>query len=189
MMLFASGHLAEYKEDRAMSDDRISAAIEALLSELDKQQQEVAETKKTINTLRRRNGEEALFTDVEIPGSVTGTIHPSQFYGKPLSTAAREYLETRNRRACPIEDVMRAMVQGGFDFDALGWKEADRLRSLSISLAKNSSIFHRLPNGTFGLLAWYPDVEKKSAKGDRDKTQAKDSGTTSEESKTDTPGK
>jgi len=29
------------------------------------------------------------------------------------------------------------------------------LRRLAISLAKSSKTFHRLPNGTFGLTAWY----------------------------------
>jgi hypothetical protein len=49
------------------------------------------------------------------------------------------------------------MLEGGFDFDMLGWKENDRLRSLAISLAKNNVKFHRLKNGSFGLREWYDE--------------------------------
>jgi hypothetical protein len=32
---------------------------------------------------------------------------------------------------------------------------------LGLNIAKNTKAFHRLPNGTYGLLGWYPEVEKK----------------------------
>jgi hypothetical protein len=145
-----------------MTNPKYNDAIDTLLGELDEQQKGVVDTKKTINALRRRNGEPPLFSEAEL--GETQTINPSRpdlYYGKPLATACREYLELR-RQACKAEDVLDALEKGGFDFDALGYKKNDRLRSLSISMAKNTAIFHRLPNGTFGLLAWYPEATTKT---------------------------
>lgn len=139
-------------------DQKLSAAIEVLMEQLEEEITAVNETKKMINALRKRNGEKPLFNDVDLPRS-QNISRPDIFYGKPFSTAAREFLDFR-RRACSTDEILSGLEQGGFDFEAVGWKEKDRLRSLAISLAKNSAIFHRLPNGTFGLLSWYPDMAK-----------------------------
>jgi hypothetical protein len=139
----------------------LSPAVEALRNQLQDQLKEVAETKKMINALLKRMGEEPEFQDVEVESLRSGgPVRADQYYGKPFATAAQEYLE-RRRQACMPEEVLRGLEQGGFDFRALGWKDNDRLRSLAISLAKNNQKFHKLPNGTFGLLAWYPDVASR----------------------------
>jgi hypothetical protein len=82
-----------------------------------------------------------------------------RYYGRPLATVAQEYLEGR-KEACKPEEILEGLRGGGFDFKALQWGggEKDWIRNLSISLAKNTKAFHRLPNGTFGLVAWYPEV-------------------------------
>lgn len=148
-----------------MKDEKLSGAIEVLLSKLEEDTRKVVETKKMINSLRGMNGEEPLFHDVDTPQS-QNISRPDIFYGKPFSTAARDFLEMK-KRACSTEEILRGFEQGGFDFDAVGWKEKDRLRSLAISLAKNSAVFHKLPNGTFGLLAWYPDIAKRKTEKDK----------------------
>jgi hypothetical protein len=149
-------------------DDKLNAAIEVLVAKLDEQMRSVIDTKKMINSLRQMNGEEPLYHDTELEQSqIMGLSRPDIFYGKPFATAAREYLEMR-KRSCLAEEVLRGLEQGGFDFNVLGWKEKDRLRSLAISLAKNTTFFHKLPNGTFGLLSWYPEVAKR--KSEREKT-------------------
>lgn len=140
--------------------EALSAAIEELTSLLEQQQQEVAETKRTINALRRRMKLEPLYEDVS-PESVGGPIRPDLYYGIPLSTAAQRFLESR-KRACSAEDILAGLKQGGFNFKTLGWKEGDELRSFSISLSKNSKSFHRLPNGTFGLISWYDEALLKN---------------------------
>ena len=145
-------------------DEKLNGAIEVLVEKLREKEREVIEAKKMINSLRHMNGEAPLFSDAQLQDS--STVNPSRpdlYYGKPITTACREYLELR-KQACQAEEIQRGLEHGGFDFDSQGWKEKDRLRSLSISLAKNSGIFHRLPNGTFGLLAWYPDVRQKERK-------------------------
>lgn len=139
--------------------EKLNAAIEVLETQLQEQVQQVSETKKMINSLLQRMGEEPRFSDVAVEEVGAGSGRRDAYYGKPLATAAQEYLKRRNQ-ACTSEEIIRGLEQGGFDFRPLQWKEEDRVRSLSISLAKNSITFHRLPNGTFGLLSWYPEVEK-----------------------------
>jgi hypothetical protein len=152
--------------------DKILPAIEALHEHLEKQLREVADTKRTINSLLKSMGELPMFDDPEADRLTTGrAIRRDQFYGQPFATAARQYLESRGQ-AVPAEDIMSGLNQGGFDFNAIGWKEGDRLRILALTLAKNSTTFHRLPNGTIGLLSWYPEVSKKP------KAERKQSGST-----------
>lgn len=155
---------AWHMEGRAMNE-KLSGAIEALLDELREQQMTVLDTKKMINSLRKRIGEPPLFTDADLQDAeVLNPSRPDLYYGKPLATACREYLELR-KQACDAGEILKALSDGGFDFEALGWKDRKTwLRLLSISLAKNTYIFHRLPNGTFGLLTWYPEVAKPKLK-------------------------
>jgi hypothetical protein len=132
--------------------DRLSAAIEELEAQLQEQQQEVANTKKLINSLLKRMGQEPRYTDVSVEKG--GAIRDDEFYGKPLATAVQMYLERRHQ-AIPAEDILSGLEKGGFNFKALEWSDNARFRNLVISLAKNSATFHRLPNGSFGLTAWY----------------------------------
>jgi len=145
--------------------NNIDAAITDLTAKLQNQMNEVSETKRAINVLLRMVGKEPLFPD-ESPeqANLAIAIAADQYYGRPLATCAQEYLEQRKKAgkgACDVADILKALEGGGFDFRALGWKDKDRLRSLSISLAKNTKVFHRLPNQMFGLLAWYPEASNK----------------------------
>jgi hypothetical protein len=146
--------------------NNIDAAIEDLKEKLQAQMNEVSETKKAINVLLKINGREPMFPD-ESPELVRAAfnIEPDQYYGRPLATCVQEFLENRKKatgkQAIAVEDILEALEQGGFDFKAQGWKDNDRLRALAISLAKNTQVFHRLPNQMFGLLSWYPDVTAK----------------------------
>jgi len=150
-------------------DDKLSGAVEVLLIQLNDQMKQVADTKSTINALLRSMGKDPMFQDVT-PEQASATIRADQFYGKPLATAVQEYLKKRNQ-ACSAEEILRGLEQGGFDFRSVAWREDDRLRSLSISLSKNSVTFHRLPNGTFGLLSWYPDIEKAEPPSNKKRAQ------------------
>ncbi|MGD0799367.1 MAG: hypothetical protein ABR910_16750 [Acidobacteriaceae bacterium] len=142
-----------------MQDD-LNGAVTILQRKLDEQLQAVSETKKVINMLLKSMGKPPQYADV---GESSGIIRADQFYGKGFATAASEYLELR-KQACQPDDILRGMIEGGFDFDVLGWKETDRLRSLAVSLAKNNAKFHRLKNGSFGLRSWYEeDFLRKAA--------------------------
>ena len=148
--------------------DELGPAVTALQRKLDEQLQAVADTKRTINMLLKMSGQAPLFVDVDSERLAAGNVRSDQFYGKGLATAAAEYLAMR-KQACQPDEVLRGLESGGFDFDLMGWKEDDRLRSLAISLAKNTGgagKFHRLKNGAFGLRSWYDeDFLKKAAAG------------------------
>lgn len=146
--------------------DELGPAVTALQRKLDEQLQAVADTKRTINMLLKMSGQDALYPDADSERS--GAVRADQFYGKGLATSAAEYLAMR-KQACQPEEILRGLDAGGFDFDVMGWQPDDRLRSLAISLAKNTGSagkFHRLKNGTFGLRSWYDeDFLKKAASG------------------------
>jgi len=149
--------------------DRLSGAIEELELQLQEQMQEVASTKKLINALLKRSGQEPRYSDVAMEG--VGAMRTDEYYGKTVTTAVQMYLERRHA-ALTAEDITRGLEQGGFDFKPLNWSDAARVRNVAISLSKNPSTFHKLPNGSWGLTAWYPNVVAKKAKSEKD---AKDS--------------
>jgi hypothetical protein len=51
-------------------------------------------------------------------------------------------------------DIYEALVKGGLKFDTT--VVANAITGVRGTLRKNSSIFHKLPNGEYGLLSWYP---------------------------------
>lgn len=146
--------------------DKLWPAVEALLEKLGEQLSAAADTKRTINQLCAMMGDEPMFTDIESETAIGGPTRADQYYGKSPTAAAEEYLNRRHQ-ACTAEEIQRGLEQGGFDFDAMEWKQKDRVRLLAITLAKNPQKFHKLPNNTFGLLAWYPNVAAKREKQDR----------------------
>jgi len=151
---------------------KLKDAVEVLLEQLQEQEREVRETKKTINMLSRRMGDEAPFPDIDDAVSFSGgAIRPDEYYGKSLLTAVQTYLERGNKRARSAEEILNALIQGGFDFAAQGWRETDRLRSLSIALGKNPNLIHRLPNRTLGLTAWYDESVLRRGKAAREDSE------------------
>lgn len=137
-------------------EEQLKQAIEVMERRLAEQVAKVASTKKLINELCAEAGEAPRYTDV---GTDAGSrrIRSDQFYGQPLSSAVREILEMRKAGglgAASVNEIYDMLRTGGFHFDAKGDENAKR--SLRISLTKNSAIFHRVPNGQYGLLSWYP---------------------------------
>lgn len=117
---------------------------------------EIAARMRTVNDLLKMQGKEPLYPD---PDAVTSTgsmkIRRDQFYTHGLSTAVREYLNLRKHLGpATLDEIYSALVNGSFQFDAKG--EAAK-PSLKQSLHKNTAIFHRLPNQTYGLAEWYPN--------------------------------
>ena len=96
-------------------------------------------------------------------GATITQIKPDTFYGKKLQTAMREYLEMRKAQGVgPTKprEIYDAITAGGFQFDTTSPEYAmDGMRQM---LRKRTNFFHKLPNGTYGLTAWYPHA--KSAK-------------------------
>lgn len=146
--------------------NELQGAINVLIARVDQKTQEVNEIKRMVNSLCREANLPPTYSDADL--AVKGfsglpSLASDQFYGKSPVSAAREYLELR-RTAVPLEEVLEALGRGGFDFDLQGWTdEGARLRNLGVSMGKNSAIFHRLPNNTWGLTKNYPEIKKKKA--------------------------
>jgi hypothetical protein len=162
-------------------DDKLRDALDVLAGRVEAKAKELADLKRMVNGLAREAGMEAPYPDADVTDNTTlgAAIRSDQFYGKSPIVAAREYLEMRGRAVAP-DEVVRALERGGFDFDAQGWDEKMRLRNLSISMGKNTAIFHRLPNGTYGLVKFYPAIQaekKQKRQGeDVDETEEKPKG-------------
>ena len=134
---------------------RLSGAIEELELQLQEQMLEVANTKKLINSLLKRMNEQPRYNDVATEG--VGSMRADEYYGKTVTVAVQMYLERRHQ-ALSVEDITRGLTQGGFDFKGMNWSENAYIRNIAISLSKNPTMFHKLPNGTWGLTPWYPNV-------------------------------
>jgi hypothetical protein len=144
-------------------EDSLRLAMEQMQAKLQEKLNEAADLKKAINVLCTVMHVDPLYPDVEAE-SASGSVGPLRadiYYGKPLSTAVREHLE-RRKHAMSVEDILRGLEAGGFDFEEAGWSPTNRLRNLSITLSKNTAMFKRLPNGMIGVKAWYVESKRKT---------------------------
>lgn len=154
--------------------EEFKPAIEALQKDLSDLERQVSETKQVINRLCSRAGMEPLYPEATQQATSTiASVRPDSFYGKPITTAAREFLEMRRNAslgpATPRE-IYEALSKGGYTFETKD--ETTAIISVRGTIRKNSSIFHRLPNGTYGLLSWYPNARPQR---DEDEEEAKPS--------------
>ncbi|MEQ8266497.1 MAG: hypothetical protein RH982_04815 [Parvibaculum sp.] len=150
----------------------LQTAIAALEEELTDIERQATELRNTINVLCRRAGLPLRYADTSpaTQGSALATqIKSDTFYGKKMQTAAREFLEMRKRAdlgpAKPRE-IYEALQTGGFQFEAKD--ETTALVGVRATLRKNSATFHKLPNGEYGLRAWYPNAKPSKADDDAD---------------------
>jgi hypothetical protein len=138
-------------------------AIEALQAKLLEQEKAVTKTKELINEICGHAGLPPMFL-IATTDAGMASLNADTFYGKALSTAVREYLERRralSQGPATVNDIHAALVQGGYVFET---KDEDNAkRGLRESLSKNTSIFHRLPGGQYGLRIWYPTVREPRA--------------------------
>ncbi len=137
-----------------MNASVIRQAIKELQDEVDQLMLEAKKKKQAINTLHETLGEKGPY-EIEGEPNTLQLMRPDLFYGKPFATAVQEFMNME-KRACSVEEIIQGLERGGFNFP---WAESDRVRIVGMSLTKNS-LFHKLPNGTFGLLSWYPNIPK-----------------------------
>lgn len=150
-----------------MSND-YATAIEALERSLKQVERKANDIRSAINTLCEEAGLEPKYSNTgRTPEqeAVDTRIRPDTFYGKKQSTAMRMYLDMRKTQgigpATPRE-IFEALKLGGYQFETKN--ETTALIGMRALLRKNTTTFHRLPNGSYGLLSWYPDA--KAAKPD-----------------------
>jgi hypothetical protein len=122
----------------------------------------VAECERTINTLCKEAGYPARYSEKATANSARVTqISDDTFYGQKQTPAMRMYLEMRKAQglgpATPRE-IYEAIKSGGYVFEAKDSETA--LVGMRALLRTQPQIFHRLPQGTWGLTVWYPDAKK-----------------------------
>lgn len=153
--------------------EHLQKAIEELEAKLREQLAAVAKTKSGINQLAELAGIEVPYPDVEEKVS-SRVVRGDQFYGKSLQTSMREYLEMRGKPGGPVgvSEMHAALVKGGHQFDTKDDMNAKRV--MRITLSKNSTVFHKLPNGQWGLFSWYPNLKPPKAKAGKHEPSAID---------------
>lgn len=153
-------------------DAEKQTAITVIQKMIRSKEEEIINLKKAVNDLCGPG--EPIYPNL---GTVEGgadfsTLRSDQFYGQTIYGAARQFLEMRKAGglgAASVNDIYAALRKGGFKFEAKDDENAKN--GLRVSLRKQSTIFHRLPNGDYGLLAWYP-----KAKPPRDEDDSADAG-------------
>ena len=144
--------------------DHFEQTIAELQKKLREQEQEVSKTKDMINRLCEFAGKPPLYAGSDVNVSVgISVIRSDQFYGQPLARAVRQVLEMRNVSGAgpaSVKDIYEILKQGGYLFDTKS--DLNAMRGLRVSLTKNAALFHKLPNGQFGLVAWYPKIQARN---------------------------
>jgi len=147
--------------------DHFDQSIAALRQTLAEHEAKVIETKRLINALAEAAGRDPVFHDAELQTqSTTAAIQPDTFYGQALNTSIRKVLEMRKAAGlgpATVREIYDTLVSGGYEFPRAK-TEKNAMDSLRISLGKSSHTFHKLPNGSYGLLAWYPAVKTTKSK-------------------------
>jgi hypothetical protein len=145
--------------------DHILKTIEQIVEEVSKAEDTIRPKKLLANQLCDMAGIPMVFPNIEDPAAVKSTIiRRNAFFGKPLSSCIREFLEMRVSlpvKEATLDEIFSALKEGGYDLKASGDKEDDQKRGVAITMGKNSQTFHRLPTGDYGLLSWYPNIRDK----------------------------
>ncbi|MFK4383108.1 hypothetical protein [Bradyrhizobium sp. USDA 223] len=140
----------------------LDPAIAALERRREEALSTAAELERTINTLCKEAGYAPRYTEAASSNSTRVTqISDDTFYGMKQTPAMRMYLEMRkaqNLGPATTRDIFDALKQGGYVFEA----KTDDIAMVGMRalLRTQPAVFHRLPQGTWGLSSWYPDAKK-----------------------------
>lgn len=168
-----------------MSSD-LNPAIDALERRLAELEQKANELRGAINVLCAETGMPPRYQDTPKQGIGGGTItsiKDDTFYGKRQRTAAKEYLKMRKAQGlgpAKPREIFDALKAGGYQFEAKDDEVA--LVGLRAMLRKRYTVFHRLPNGSYGLTEWYPDIKRPKGSDDSDSSDASDESDESDKS-------
>jgi hypothetical protein len=140
--------------------------IEVLAGKIRAKEEEANKLKKLVNELCGEAEVEIRYPDISESASTLSGIRSDQFYGQTLTAAIRNYLDRRkasNLGAASMGEIYKAIRDGGYKFETKS--EENAKISVGNALRKTSSIFHRLPNGQYGLLSWYETAKARSEEG------------------------
>jgi len=153
-----------------MSNEGPEATIAMLERGIEEAEQKIRGLRTAINVICKEVGlppryAEAMLT---VGNSPTLTqIQDDTFYGKKQTPAMREFLEMRRAQGlgpAKPREFYEALKAGGYQFEAKDDETA--IVGLRALLRTQPQIFHRLPQGTYGLTAWYPDAKRARDEAD-----------------------
>lgn len=150
-------------------DETLGPVMTRLVNAIDELEDQIRQKKRLVNELCREYQRPARYQDVDAPRAASlQSLSRDQFYGRPLASVVREYLEMRgpsNRGglgAASVSEIYDAMVAGGFGFETKD--AANAKRGLRTALAKNTQAFHRVGDN-YGLIEWYPTAKRPKSVG------------------------
>ena len=151
--------------------EHISKTIEEMVSKVEEHEAAAIQAKRLVNQLCEFAKLPPRYADADLQtsGVASLVVRRNSFFGRPLTTVVREYLEMRQKAGmgpASLSDIYQALKEGGFDLDDLSKKsEGEQRRIVAVSLGKNSLTFVRLPTDDWGLKEWYPKLKAKKENG------------------------
>ena len=173
-------------------------AIDLLITQIEELERKANAYKASVNVLCENDGLPPKYPDSGGPRGDGGGIprdskadpashhhhgiRPDTFYGKPQQTAVRELLAIRKTLgdgpARPAE-ILGGLKAGGYQVEA---KTDDiALVGIRAMLRKRISVFHKSPNGDWGLREWYPNAKAHKELPDKGGAQSPPAATDGEE--------
>jgi hypothetical protein len=152
--------------------DHVEKMIEAAQIKLREQESAVIETKKFINQVCQFSNRPPIYLDTDLqasgqPAVASTEIARNAYYGLPLATCVKSMLKSRENlspREISLNLIMENLKKGCFNLEGITRDLDGQKRGVAISLAKNTTAFHKLPNGDWGLTEWYPTIRSKKEK-------------------------
>lgn len=150
-------------------------AVEAIREKIRAREEEIRQWKIVVNAFYTDEDEAPPYPNVATETSASiGSLRTDHFYGKTLAEAGQIYLEMRKASglgSASVNEIYDALKAGGYKFNAANDDYAKN--GVRISLRKTPAIFHQLPNGDYGLSAWYGKTSQKETNNAHPKKKQK----------------
>lgn len=144
-------------------EEKLIEAIEVLKQKVEQQAKALNDAKKAVNQFCVLIGEQPVYEISGEPeiGQIATNLKGHEYYMKGLATVIGDILERRgvNNGPMTIKEIYEQMKAGGYKFETKS--DDNAMRNIRISMTKNSVTFHKLPNGKFGLVKWFPELKEK----------------------------
>jgi hypothetical protein len=143
-------------------DDKVMSALEVLKERVARSEATTADLKRAANALAMAEGLPPIYTEIVDPSRASFGLRADEFANQATpGAAARAFLKLRSQ-AASLDEIHDALIRGGFAF---GEGVGDTKAALRIALGKDANV-HRLPNGAYGLLEWYPAKKRERQSAD-----------------------